>query len=151
MSLINRGASLQNTLLLLLVFIAGCSGSGGPVDPPVIPVAPVSGKVTFANEVPVGAQISLVPLNRQEGGIASRGVVQQDGTFKISTYEKEDGAPPGEYVVVVQWFKFVSGDGGSGAGPNVLPVKYASPETSPLKVTVKEGSNELPAITIPRA
>jgi hypothetical protein len=48
----------------------------------------------------------------------------------------------------VQWFKMTSGAGGSGAGPNVLPKKYASPNTSPIKVSVASGPVHIPPVNI---
>ena len=71
------------------------------------------------------------------------GKVQEDGTFKISAFGKDDGAPPGQYVATVQWFKVVQTDGGAGPGPNVLPTEYGDPARSPLKVTVSDAPTEL--------
>ncbi len=144
----NRWHEQALTALALALF-AGCSR--GVVDPPELPVAPVSGKVTWGSETPAGARVTLIPIARTEGAVNSTGVVEADGTFKISSYGTNDGAPPGDYTVVIEWFKAVQTDGGSGRGPNVLPQTYASANTSPVKVTIKEGSNVLPPISIPRS
>jgi hypothetical protein len=133
----------------LLAVVAGCGGTTY-VDPPVVPVVPVSGSIKFGAETPAGAKVTLVPVARTEEGINSSGVVKSDGTFKISTYGQEDGAPLGDYVVLVQWFRPLSGEDGNTGGPNVIPKDYSDPKKSPVKVTVKEGSNELPAIVIPK-
>jgi hypothetical protein len=135
------------SLATLLAVVAGCGGTSY-VDPPVLPVAPVSGSVKFGSEVPAGAQLTFVPVARTEEGIQSSAVVRPDGTFRVSTYGTEDGAPVGEYVVLAQWFKPVKGEDGNAGGPNVFPKTYADPTKSPIKVTVKEGSNELPAIVV---
>lgn len=132
------------------LLLAGCGG-GSPVDPPVLPVAPVSGSLKFGGEVPVGAKVSLVPVSRSEEGIASSGVVSQDGTFKVSTYGQDDGAPVGDYVVLVQWFKPLGGEDGNAGGPNVIPRDYSDPTKSPIKVTVKDGENQLDPIVIPKS
>ena len=50
-------------------------------------------------------------------------------------------------MATVQWFR-LGPDGG--AGGNVLPKRYASPATSPLSVTIREGKNELPPFTFHR-
>jgi hypothetical protein len=73
--------------------------------------------------------------------------VQADGTFALTTFTKGDGAPPGDYVVTVQWFR-VAKDGS--VGGNSLPKRYASPSTSPLSVTIREGKNDLPPFTFHR-
>ena len=134
----------------LLMIVAGCGGSG-LIDPPVLPVAPVNGTVKFGKEVPAGAKVSLAPVARTEEGIASSGIVKADGTFKISTYGQEDGAPLGEYVVLIQWFKPLQGEDGNTGGPNVIPRIYSDPAKSPVKITVKEGSNEIPPIVISKS
>jgi hypothetical protein len=134
-----------------MIFISMLSGCGGTkyTDPPVLPVAPVSGTVKFGAQVPAGALVTFVPVSRTEEGIASQGTVRADGTFKISTYGKEDGAPLGDYVVLLQWNKPIGGEDGNAGGVNVFPRNYSNPTQSPIKVTVKEGTNEIP-IVIPR-
>lgn len=154
----SRTQYLRNNIffktLVPAFFIAtiGACSDGLPPSAPVLPVAPVSGKVTWGTEIPEGATVSLLPIERpaEQVGISSTGIVKKDGTFKISSYGKEDGAPLGEYAVVIKWFKFVATEGGGGSGPNVLPSKYASASTTPIKLTVKEGSNEIPPIVIPK-
>ena len=77
-----------------------------------------------------------------------RGVVKADGTFVLGTYEKGDGAPPGEYTVTVQWLQ--RRNGAEGMPSNVLPEKYANPKTSGLTVKITAGKNDLPAIDLKR-
>lgn len=147
-SLISESRALKSQVLggtllaALLVSTLGCGGG----NEPTAPVVPVAGKITFEGKAPAGAQIFLKPVSQLPGFTYTPvGVVKNDGTFAISTYGKDDGAPAGEYVAIVQWFKVVDG----GRGPNILPPKYASPETSPIKVSVKEGGpNQVPPIEI---
>lgn len=129
------------TSLPMLVFFAGCGESQ-------LDVNPVSGKVTYNGQAPVGAKIVLHALNpSEEGSVAPIGTVSSDGSFEISAYEKGDGAPPGDYVATIQWYKFVPEDGGP--GPNVIPKEYSSPKTSPIKVTVSaDGPTNLEPIAI---
>ena len=134
-------------LLSLFAIVAGC-GNTRYQDPPVLAVAAVSGSVKFGTELPVGAKVTLVPVQRTEEGIYSSAVVKPNGTFTVSTYGQEDGAPLGEYVALVQWFKPLNGENGNVGGPNVIPKQYSDPAKSPVKVTVKAGSNELPPIVI---
>ena len=114
-----------------------------------VPVFPVSGRVTYQGKPAAGAQVVLHAVTPpEEDDVAPSGIVQSDGTFTTTAYEPGDGAPQGEYVATVQWFKLVTGAGGSGAGPNILPQKYASPKTSPIKVSVNGGPTEIPPIDI---
>jgi hypothetical protein len=140
-----RVSRVMGTFLLVALpalFVGGCSE-------PRVPVFPVMGKVTFQGKPPVGARVVLHAANPQEiDDVAPSGDVQGDGSFAITVYEPGDGAPQGEYVATVQWFKMVSGAGGSGAGPNVLPKKYGSPVTSPIKVSVAGGPVQIPPIDL---
>lgn len=127
------------------VVLASCSDDGQ------VPVYPVSGTVKFGSEVPVGAQVVLHPISPSapENTVAT-GIVGPDGSFKVGTYDSADGAPAGEYKATLQWFKVVTGDGGTGRGPNVLPKQYADPAKTPLKVTVADAATEMPPIVIKR-
>jgi hypothetical protein len=125
-----------------LITACGCGESEKRLQ-----VVPVSGKVAFQAQPPVGALVVLHPIKTSDVcGVTPTGTVNNDGTFTISAYEPGDGAPPGEYVATIQWNKYDQKLGGS--GPNVLPKKYANASTSPLKVTVNQGSTEIKPITI---
>jgi hypothetical protein len=76
-----------------------------------------------------------------------RGRVKADGSFAIGTYGPDDGAPPGEYKVVIVWLPPNADERPllpSGRHPNKLPDLYSSATTTPLKVQVKEDPNDLP-------
>jgi hypothetical protein len=135
------GAAVAAGLLLTLgplVFQAG----------PPCPVHPVVGRIAIGKLVPSGAQVVFHPVGRQLPDQAvPRATVRDDGAFLLSTFGAEDGAPEGDYVVTIQWFR-IGKDGAP--GPNVLPVRYARPDSSPLKVAVGAGRNELPAFELAR-
>jgi hypothetical protein len=104
-----------------------------------VEVFPVSGSLKVDGQAPAGARLVLNSVNPlPEDAVVPTGSVKADGSFVISSYKSGDGAPPGEYVVTVQWFKYDTELGGS--GPNVLPEIYSSPKTSPIKVTVNVGA-----------
>jgi hypothetical protein len=142
---IESRASVSGLLVFALPLLLAASGCGG--EGPRVPVLPVSGKVTFQGKPPVGAQIVLHPVQAADtSDVAPSGVVGSDGSFTISAYDPGDGAPEGDYVATIQWYKFVKEQGG--AGPNVIPKEYSSPATSPLKVSVKGGPTTIPLIAI---
>jgi hypothetical protein len=115
---------------------------------PPCPVHPVLGQIAVGRLVPSGAQVVFHPVEAELPDQAvPRGVVRDDGSFVLSTFGTDDGAPTGEYVVTVQWFR-VGKDGSP--GPNVLPRRYASPDSSPLRVAVDEGRNELTRFEVSR-
>jgi hypothetical protein len=127
----------------MLVLFAVASGCGEAR----VPVYPVTGKVTFQGKPPVGAQVVLHSVNPAAASdIAPSGTVKSDGSFAISAYDDADGAPQGEYVATVQWFKIIPEQGGR--GPNVLPAKYASAKSSPIRVSVTSGPTNVEPIII---
>lgn len=115
---------------------------------PPCDVYPVRGSLVFGKTVPVGARIVLTP---KEGGWPydsfPTATVGKDGSFRVSTFGKDDGAPAGTYVATVQWFP-VGKDGSPGG--NALPRIYASRTTSPLTVSVSPESSSLPPLRISR-
>ncbi len=110
------------------------------------PVHPVRGKVTIDGAPAVGAQVVywLPDAKDKDGKKATRvsdAWVEADGAYAMSGYAAFDGLPEGEYKVTVELRQpFFEPDGK--LGKNLLPEKYASPQTSSLSVKVKTGVNE---------
>jgi hypothetical protein len=114
-------------------------------------VFPVSGQVTWNGQPLPNAFVVLHPKSTQDPrSLTARAQTDQSGNFRVTTYETGDGAPVGDYVVTVAYHQPVNAGGGYEPGPNVLPAKYASPETTDLTVRVAEGPNQLPAISLRR-
>jgi hypothetical protein len=64
----------------------------------------------------------------------------------VSTFRPRDGAPAGEYAVAIAWLDDASkGDPQTGEVPLKTPAEYADPATSPLRVRIEAGKNEMPA------
>jgi hypothetical protein len=132
----------------LLVVATGC---GSKQDPNRLPVFPASGKVNVQGKIPAGAFLVLHPKNPAAGveSVRPRAHVKPDGSFELSSYESNDGAPAGEYTVTVEWrqtIKYPSGD--AGPGPNLVPPKYTRPETSPVFIRIAAGTNQLDPIIV---
>lgn len=128
----------------IALVVGVCTLSGGPS----CVVHPATGIARAGHTPLVGAQIRLHPRGMTLPDDATpSATVQDDGTFALTTFTKGDGAPAGDYVATVQWFR-VAKDGS--AGGNALPKRYASPTTSPLTVTIREGTNDLPPFTFHR-
>ena len=128
--------------LLASVALAGCGEDR-------IALFPTTGSIRVGEMVPQGAQIVLHPQGHElppEAIPTAR--VAGDGTFVVGTYDAGDGAPAGEYKATVQWFRIVSNQGGSGRGPNVLPPEYGDATRTPISITISEGENTIPPITI---
>lgn len=122
----------------------GCSDSG----PPRAATYPVSTTITFQGKPIPGAFVALHPKTPLDDVPTPRANIGKEGELKVSTYDTADGAPAGEYVVTVEWYKPIKQGGDVVSGPNVIPRKYASPKTSPVVIKVAEGATEIPPIQI---
>jgi hypothetical protein len=136
------------------LFLAGAQGltvGCGKVGQDRVPVVPVYGRVAFDGKPLPGAMIVLHPKN---GGSISapapRAHVEKDGSFRFTTYEAGDGAPPGEYIATIAWYKLVNQAGDVKAGPNVLPPKYSNPKNSPWQIRVAESPTRLSPMQLRR-
>jgi hypothetical protein len=113
----------------------GCS-SGGPK------LHPVQGTVLFNDQPAEGATVILDPVVASEGTAKPSGTVKADGTFSVQTHPHGDGAPAGEYVVLITWY--APGARGLENPKNKLPAKYGDPGRTPVqKITVRPGRNDL--------
>jgi len=109
---------------------------------------PVSGRVIINGKAPQGAVVTLHAVGEKVDKRNSRpwGIVQDDGTFTLSTYERGDGAPAGEYDVTIKWPEDVTDL--SKAMTDRLGGRYSQPEQSQWRVTVQEGNNVLKPIML---
>ncbi len=105
------------------------------------PVHPVHGQVHCEGCPAPGAVVTFHLVEGKRFVHSGDAMVEADGTFTLSTYTANDGAPAGEYAVTVVWWNPLVGEDGR-PGPNVLAERYAKPETTPLRVVVKPGANE---------
>jgi hypothetical protein len=136
--------STVTAVAVLVAAAVGCSDSGKNR----VAVHPVQGAIQFRGQPTEGAFVSLHPKSAAAGVPTPRATVAKDGSFTVSTYDGNDGAPEGEYVVTVQWYKPVRQGNDLVGGPNVLPVKYASARTSDLKIRIAAGENRLQPIQL---
>jgi hypothetical protein len=114
-------------------------------------VVPVKGKVMYRGKPVSGARVVLnrvaeaTPLTDQEKAVFPYGTTGRDGTFQLTSYAPNDGAPAGRYNVSV--IKQVDGRV-SDDRVNVLPARYANPQSSGLTAIVKAPSTDLPDFEI---
>jgi hypothetical protein len=113
---------------------------------------PVHGQVLFQGKPTPNAVVVFHPLDnaaaKQERPV---GRVNEDGSFRLTTYGENDGAPEGDYAVTVEWRRAARAPNGEfEPGPNVLPVRYSKPATSTLRVRVTPAENELTPFQLKR-
>jgi len=118
-------------LSLVAILLAGCGGKPSQV----------SGTVTLDGKPLERGTVGFTPAN---GGMRASGVIENDGTYTLTT-NRDSGLEPGEYMVTV-----VSREPGPPAttgppapGPYITPQHYAAEATSGLKFTVERGSNTI--------
>jgi hypothetical protein len=108
----------------------------------------VQGTITFKGRPIPGALVAFHPKAPDRQAPAPRASVDASGAFSLSTFNGGDGAPAGEYVVTVQWYKPVRKGADVVPGPNVIPREYAVASTSNLCVRIVSGHNQLPPIRL---
>jgi hypothetical protein len=145
----------------VLLVIAAATIACNQAAPERVPVYPTKGKVLYKGSPLPGALVILEPVEATAGGTGSARIAGQlratgrtgpDGSFQLRTYQGNDGAPAGTYLVGVSSVPQKS-DGSlfssdpvvkSKSNPDVLRGRYADPKTSGLKVEIKAQDNELP-------
>jgi hypothetical protein len=130
----------------LFITVGGCSSKKVEARKQVFPVC---GTLLVDDQPASGAMLVLHPVGGAYDAEHPAATVAPDGTFKLTTFVGEDGAPPGEYVVTAHWNLSADKDA-PGPWPNVIPDKYTRPESSDLRVQVTAGPNQLQPIAIRR-
>jgi hypothetical protein len=138
-------AFLRNALLLIAAIAVISTSSCGRASKPRL--AKVRGSVRFNGTPTPGATVFFYPANAnaKAGSVRPHGVVQDDGSFEVSTFGRDDGAPAGDYEVTVVWAKPGRGDSD---GDSLIPIDYGNPKTSQLRATVTEPSTDLPSFEL---
>jgi hypothetical protein len=140
-------AALLTGLFLASAF-AGC---GGDADKPKL--GKVHGKVTLDGNPVDRGRVVFTPAAGKGGetGQTATGEINSDGTFDLTTFDTGDGAILGQHIATVT----IPEKGSENLGKpdasgrieyklpkSVAPNKYEKVDSSPLRYTVKEGSND---------
>jgi hypothetical protein len=141
-----RLAAFISSVATLLV-VAGC-GDGR------IPTYLVKGTVLVDGRPADGAIVIFCPVDptQELEHLRPAGKSDASGQFALTTFDPSDGAPAGQYKVLVKWpaqTQTPASDregrpGGMNKGPDRLRGKYYKIETTPLTATIEEQFNELP-------
>jgi len=124
--------------LPLIILLVGCNST---YTPPAAPeTTPVSGKVYLPNGSPLtGGRIVFKP--KENGWQEASGEIGTDGTFKLSSYNKDDGARVGEYIVHIDKTSFKTGQAVTVRAD--VPKKYLG-DASDLVVSVTSSQTDYP-------
>jgi hypothetical protein len=117
--------------VLLLVAASGCGRS----------LYPVKGHVVYKDgsdvSVLAGGKVLFLPALPEMEKSSSRGEIQPDGSFEMSTNTVGDGVKPGKYRVMVAPPPFFAKKRGE-QRPELLDERFRDFATSGLEVTVTE-------------
>lgn len=125
---------------LLAVAAAGCGQSR---------TVPVEGQVVWADDGSPARELAGYEVTATVPGSASssRGEVDQEGKFRMSTFEVGDGVEPGEHQVSLAPAPRTEIDPPLKA---TLPAKYARPGTSGLTFTAERGKPNAVTLSVAR-
>jgi hypothetical protein len=144
----------SQTRLIAFAGIAFIVSACGGTSEERVPVYRTSGKITFEGKPLAGALVLFRKAEVDPKVPSPIGTTGEDGTFTLHTYEPDDGAPPGDYLVAVS-IRPPNRDGGGGLAKKkdeapaiIVRGRYADPKTSGLKATVKPIGNTLDPIDL---
>jgi hypothetical protein len=96
----------------------------------------VEGTVSFDDGKPAGSLAGgIVTFESTDAKTSAQGVIQEDGSYRLSTVKYGSGAPAGEYRISVRPLPLQK---------SLIDGKYWVFATSGLNATVKEESNRIP-------
>jgi hypothetical protein len=132
------------TVVVLFTPLLGGCGGGGPY--------PVEGKVVWKDgSAAKELEGSQVVFDLPEKQTSARGIIQVDGTCRLTTNKPNDGALAGAYkVLVLETRKQLGGPDSTNIAPGVMDARFYDPRTSDLQATVKPGTNKI-TLTVDRA
>ena len=142
-------------IVALGLFALSCSSEKKLPD-----LYPVRGKVLYKEKPAEGVSVVFYP--QSGAGLPAGALTEADGAFSLAT-DGNPGAPAGDYTVTMYWSSDKSqpnankgGEmsisvtmGGKGSEPvDKLKGKFSNLATSPFKVKVEKGNNDVPAFRL---
>ena len=130
-----------------MLFLTGCGSHR---------TYPVQGKVVYPDGSPMkGGAVMFEPVDVEKSDakgssdkpVMARGAIAEDGTFALSTFGEEDGAPPGHYRVLVRAQVKKHGRGVDENAPDPqwdpfqIHPKFQDFKTSGLEFTIEPRAN----------
>lgn len=123
----------------LLSLIAGCSDK--------LRTYPVTGKVVFKDGSPV--HVGTIEFKSMDKKIQARGTIETDGSFKLTTYEPNDGAVLGKHqCIVTQFIMLEELPGIKPSKKGVVHSRFASYATSGLELEVTADKENALTVTV---
>ncbi len=115
----------NRSLIIVSALLAASSGCATSIDNVPVEVVAVEGTLTYRRQPLVEALLTFHSDDLPEPAFA---VTDAGGRFHCMTNDSSAGIPAGAYIVTVT------------APRGGIPAKYCAAESSPLFITVEEGS-----------
>ena len=124
-------------LIALGTATTGCGRAG-------VTVYPVTGRVTYKGMAIQRGTVLFSPLDAKLP--PARGVIEADGSYRLTTFRDGDGAVAGEHRVIVNALEEVApgletGQPGYRTPTSLVPDKYSNLNTTPLQRTIAAQKN----------
>ena len=138
----NRATLIAFSAMLVSLAIAATVVYGTLLQAEEVETFPVSGRLFIRHQLVPGAYVVFHPVDRSScQGRCAVALTDADGSFRLSTRERSDGAPAGDYIVTVIWPDYACPIDecevtGSLSKHDRLRGRFADPATSPLFATV---------------
>lgn len=141
----DRSARWAWFVLAMATALSGCSKPQQPWEK----VYPAGGVVKYRGQPLSGAVITLIPEDADfPSSVRPTAITDEDGAFEVGTYSVADGAPAGDYKVLVLHYPVEGSAENPHAGPNDLPPMYAKVETTNLRISIGEEDTEIPPLEL---
>lgn len=138
----------MSSLRMVVLSTSLCASFAGCRDDGRLPTYQVKGKVLFSDGTPLPG--GWIIFESPEHGLAARGVIETDGTYRLGTYEQEDGAVAGRQLVAVTPASPEGFDPDKSTAPPILDPKYSHMDTSGVEVEVEPDDENDITITVER-
>ena len=136
----------------MILGVAGCAGGCSHSGPAKKVCYPVKGELTVKEKPAPGALVILRPQQDADSSEWSTGFphahVGADGKFQVGTYADDDGAPAGDYVLLISW-PAPNPQNEEASSADRLGGRYSDPSASKLTAKVEPRATELPPIRLP--
>ncbi len=133
----------------LAIGVCSCSKPSGPAQKVCYPT---KGQVMVGTQPAAGAMVIFHPEGstpEEWTGGYPRARVGGDGTFELETYGDKDGAPAGDYRVLVTWTQTGSEETEDTQMIDRLKGRYSDYNAATLRAKVESGPTEVPVIRLP--
>lgn len=146
-----RGRNFWVTVAIVGTLLAAGPAGCSKKRPGELPVYPVKGRVTYRGEPMPHAVVTFYPVGQPFArALKPRATADEHGYYELTTYALKDGAPDGEYGVVLYVpptrpdpYALETPD-----SPDRLKNAYVDPDKSKLRFIVRPEPNTID-ITLP--